>query len=360
MRLKQRVETYIRFHGLYDIYKNTHSYQIVNVDKNKKKAFFLMLPNYGNLGDQAIAVYTSSFIKKYFPDYELLTFDEEDTYKNILGIKAVCSSNDIIFIQGGGNMGNIYPNIEYLRQFCIKEFPDNVVISMPTTIKYTDNKEGTKALIESKKIYDNKDNLILFAREKLSYNRIREYYPNARVMLCPDIVLSMGDLERKQYHRKNDSIPIVCLRKELESALSEDERDYLISCIVADYPESFIFDTEVKRTISSVLREIEVKSIIKQFGRASFVVTDRMHGMIFSAITGTPCLVFKSMDEKITGTYDWIKDRKNIVLHDKNSTDTLQTLINSIQKTVDESSNGESLSEYGSMMAKYIYEVIDD
>ena len=37
------------------------------------------------------------------------------------------------------------------------------------------------------------------------------------------------------------------------------------------------------------------------------VVTDRLHGMVFAAISGTPCIVFSNYNHKVQGTYEWIK-----------------------------------------------------
>ena len=44
------------------------------------------------------------------------------------------------------------------------------------------------------------------------------------------------------------------------------------------------------------------------FRHAELVVTDRLHGMIFCAITGTPCVVLNSKSPKVLGCYAWIKD----------------------------------------------------
>ena len=46
-----------------------------------------------------------------------------------------------------------------------------------------------------------------------------------------------------------------------------------------------------------------------KFSKAELVITDRLHGMIFSVITKTPCLVFDNKNHKISETYTaWLKD----------------------------------------------------
>mgnify|MGYP002520369981 CR=1 FL=1 len=44
-----------------------------------------------------------------------------------------------------------------------------------------------------------------------------------------------------------------------------------------------------------------------QFSRAKVLVTDRLHGMVFAAITGTPCIVLSNYNHKVKGTYEWIR-----------------------------------------------------
>ena len=47
---------------------------------------------------------------------------------------------------------------------------------------------------------------------------------------------------------------------------------------------------------------------MEQFAHAELVITDRLHGMIFCAITGTPCIVINSKSPKVAGCYEWIKN----------------------------------------------------
>ena len=45
-----------------------------------------------------------------------------------------------------------------------------------------------------------------------------------------------------------------------------------------------------------------------EFAGAKLVITDRLHGMVFCAITGTPCIVVDSKSPKVRGCYEWIKN----------------------------------------------------
>ena len=45
-------------------------------------------------------------------------------------------------------------------------------------------------------------------------------------------------------------------------------------------------------------REQLLKQKIEEFQSAELVITDRLHGMIFSVITGTPCIAFDNLMRK--------------------------------------------------------------
>ena len=315
IKIIHKILNYIEKKGIYNFYypfsKDIYGY-LYKEELNKNKIFLLMEPEYGNVGDQAIAYATEEYIKDYFPEYSLIRVTEKNTFKHMKTLQRICKADDIIFLQGGGNMGSLYPQIERLRRFCIKCFPNNTIVSMPTTATYTNDKLGNREFNKSLKVYNEHKKLILLAREKYTYEFLNKNYKQAKCLLVPDIVFYLAD------KIKNNGIDrtceMLCIRKEKESILSSDERNKIIRNIINIFPNGFIYDTEIKRTVDEGIRDLEVISMLNQFKRAKIVITDRMHGMIFAAITGTPCVVLKSLDKKILGTYQWLKDIKSIKL----------------------------------------------
>ncbi len=279
--------------------------------KGTKKAFLLMEPEYGNLGDQAIAYASEKFIRENFSEYELITVTEKETCKHINAIKKVCSRDDLIFIQGGGNMGSLYPYIEHMRRFCINKLPNQKIISMPTSIFYADDKQGKKEFKKGLKTYNRHKSLFLFARDKYTFEFMTKYYKSSKVKLVPDIVYYFAQAPKQLI--KRDTEVIVCLRAECESAMGSGKRAEIIHFLNdALNGQIFIFDTTVWRDVSREIRELELASLLRQFSKAKCIITDRMHGMIFSAIVGTPVVVLKSKDSKILGGYDWIKNIQSV------------------------------------------------
>lgn len=272
--------------------------------KEKKNIILLMAPNYGNIGDQAIHVATEKFVRNKFKEYRFVSVDFEETYKNLYSILCNCNQDDIFLLQGGGNLGNLYPEFEHVRRFCVKHISHNRIIVMPSTATYTRNSKGEKELKTSRKVFETNQNLYLLAREKYTYDYIRKNFPRCKVSLIPDMVFYLYE-ENEMCEERNTLV--LCIRREMESKLSKDQQERLINEIVKKHPRAFIFDTIVDREISSAMRMAEVFSMLNEFRRASLVITDRMHGMIMAAITNTPCIVMESLDKKILGSYEWIK-----------------------------------------------------
>lgn len=93
MSIFEKLEKRINAKGLYTIYKLSHQTNLILdscQNSDKKKAFLMMSPTYGNIGDQAISYYTAVFIKKNFPDYQLVVVSEDDTFKCINVLKKIC------------------------------------------------------------------------------------------------------------------------------------------------------------------------------------------------------------------------------------------------------------------------------
>ena len=61
-------------------------------------------------------------------------------------------------------------------------------------------------------------------------------------------------------------------------------------------------------------RTIAVEKKLMEFSRAELVITDRLHAMLFAAITGTPCVAFDNSSKKVSGVYEWIRHLDYIAL----------------------------------------------
>ncbi|WP_215698772.1 glycosyltransferase [Clostridium sp. MCC353] len=271
---------------------------------SRNKIYIIGTPDHDNLGDHAIALSTQQFLEEHFSNYEVIDVTEEEywKYRDSL-IKRVNTKKDLIVLQGGGNLGNQYMYIENIRRDVIKHI-EAVQFLFPQTMFFTETAKGYKELEKTEKLYGQNANLTLFARERKSFEMMKRSFPNNKVYLIPDIVLRYRIPEIK-----NDRNGILlCLRHDKESALGLTQRaDIKRKCL--KYCSDIRYtDTCVRSCITKTERIGAVNQKLTQFENSKVVVTDRLHGMVFAALTKTPCIVLANYNHKIHGVYEWISN----------------------------------------------------
>lgn len=305
MKLKQLIPVKIKQLLIY-LKSKSNKYDNI-VKKDEKKIILALAANYGNLGDIAITYAQRKFLKNNFPNYNLLEIPIDKTYENMKSLKKIVNKEDIITIIGGGNFGNIYLDIERARQFFIKQFPKNKIICFPQTIDFSQNKKGKRELEKAIKLYGKNKRLVLFAREKKSFDFMKKNFKDNNIYLVPDIVLSLN----QQYPKENREYFTICFRNDKENKLNNTKKYQVKEMLKKYYKGKAIEkDTHVGDVkINQENREKYLDDIWSTFKKSKIVLTDRLHGMIFCVITETPCIAFPNSNGKIKSTYEtWLKD----------------------------------------------------
>ncbi|GAD90079.1 hypothetical protein VHA01S_032_00290 [Vibrio halioticoli NBRC 102217] len=271
----------------------------------KNKVFVVLAADYGNLGDVAITFAQSKFLNDNLKNYEVIDVPISRNLTNIRKVKNIINKNDIITIVGGGNLTDNYQSIEDCRLKWVKAFPKNKIVSFPQTIDFSGSTSGNKSFNRSKKIYEAHNNLVMFARERISFDFMKSHL-DVEVKLCPDIVLSLD--KRDSTFARNGVL--TCIRDDDESALTKEYRQSLLRELKVKFKDVTFSDTHIgEATLNVKERKIELEKIWNEFSGSKLVVTDRLHGMIFSVITGTPCIVLENNNHKIKQTYlNWLSD----------------------------------------------------
>ena len=271
-----------------------------------KKIYFIGTPEYTNLGDSAIAIAQMLFLEKCgYPRKNIKEFTQSDYIQNSVIINKYINKRYLICGIGGGNLGNQWYNEELFRYSFIDAFPDNPIISFPQTVFFTDDEEGRLAIEESKKHYDAHNNLTIIAREKKSYKLLNDLYHHPTKLLTPDIVLSttMGDYGVTVNNRSGG---LLVLRNDVEKQMSDSDREEIIRSLNENGIAFRVTDMDSNEPVTKENRKDLVRKKLQEFADAEFVITDRLHGMVFAAITETPCIVFSNYNQKVKGTYEWI------------------------------------------------------
>lgn len=272
---------------------------------DRPKAVVALAADYGNLGDIAITFAQTRLIQSCLPDHDIVDFPCARTFSGMKDLEACCSPYDVITIVGGGNMCDLYASLEDARRFVVGRFRRNRIISFPQTMDFSETPRGRRELERSRRAYGRHRALTLFARESVSYGRMRREFPDADVRLAPDVVLSL-DAGIPDGVRRGT---LLCIRADRESAIGAPERQRLVRALEDALPDVSITDTVLpaEGRLSLEERTQELERILQRVSAAEVVVTDRLHGAIFAAITGTPCVALRNSNHKIAATVgEWL------------------------------------------------------
>lgn len=299
------------FHGM--LYEKKLKYEkrlklIESIGFSKNyKTYLIGTPTHTNLGDSAIALAqkemlkSAGFLSKHIKEITLNEYkDHAKLCRNLI------SKKSLITQLGGGNMGDIWFGEEVLRRRVIADFSENPMVIFPQTIHYSETENGIHERKQSVEFYDSNPKLTLYAREQQSYETMKQLYPNTKVEIAPDIVLSTNkqfwnipDKERKGV--------LLCLRSDEERKITDSQQEEIERIVTKTGYTYQKIDMYADTPVTKENRFELVRAKMCQFAEAELVITDRLHGMIFSAITETPCIVLSNYNHKVKGTFDWIK-----------------------------------------------------
>lgn len=295
---------------------SNNPYWLNKIDKSRKNIFVFLGGFYQNLGDMAITYAQVRFLKKTYPNANVVAIPSTSTYTAVKTLKKHISHDDIVTTIGGGNLGNMYQSLEDARLYVIKSFPNNRIISFPQSVDFNNTKSKNK----SYKVYKNHKNFTLFVREPNSLMRVKNYFSGLDIKHCPDIVLSLNKVE--PICERTDVI--CCLRDDKEQNFTDGERQEIIDKIKKVFPYTQFTDTVgvALEDCTPERYEQTLENFWDRLRKSKVVITDRLHCMIFCAITGTPCVVFDNSNKKISGVYNrWMSEIPYIKLFDNDQKD---------------------------------------
>lgn len=277
--------------------------------KGRRKVVIALAGFYQNLGDMALTYAQKHLIEETLPDFEVLLVPSTHTYSHMKALKRVIGPEDIITTIGGGNMDDVYSSLENARQYVVRSFPKNPIISFPQTIAFSDTPRGRRALRRSARIYRRHPRLVVFGREPRSIELMKTGLSGTRVEMSPDIVLSLHDIHPLRQPSRPRSGILLTIRDDKEAQLTPAERAEILRVA-----KSRTNDVVLKDTTDVALKDCQPETYEKTLfdfwellRERRVVITDRLHCMIFCVNTNTPVVVFSNSNHKIEGTYhSWL------------------------------------------------------
>lgn len=139
-----------------------------------KEFHYIDIPMHDNIGDLLIMQGTLAFFKK-----KNLTPKTTSTASAFQ--PEWVKPGDILVFHGGGNFGDLYANINDLREEIITRFPNNRIVMLPQTIFFsTDEKRDRSAAV-----FRRHNDVHIFIRDKVSQGIARQF--SDHVYLVPDM-----------------------------------------------------------------------------------------------------------------------------------------------------------------------------
>jgi pyruvyl transferase EpsO len=267
-------------------------------------------PDSANCGDHAIWLGEKRLLSQLGlnPAYEcsVQTYDREAMAAKV--------RDGTILMHGGGNFGDFYPLHHEFRLRLLQDFPKNKTILFPQEAAFSDNDylQRTANLIAVHPA------LTLFARSTVAQKMFAAYFGNtARIELAPDMAFMLGPqpracepvydivwLARTDRERASDQTEIAARlsSQPAEKFLLPPFADGVeINLVVKQRPptvvltdwNSLVFENEDARLAYRKLdfdarAEARVSRALHILSLGRVVITDRLHGHIFSLLLGIP------------------------------------------------------------------------
>ena len=221
-----------------------------------------------------------------------------------------------VFLCGGGNFGDIWPDMHENRLHLLQTAPHRRIIQLPQSIHFSSDAE----LQRTRRIIAGHPDFILLVRDTASFDLARRHF-DCDVRLCPDMALMLGPLPRP-------ALPVhdvFCLMR------MDKERAFEGNLAVPGPVDDWILDEPPPETTTEkIVRRLYWKSLsprapglmksvmmqrhiavlnryaqqhmdrgLAMLSQGRSVVTDRLHGHLLCVLLGIPHVVLDNSYGKI-------------------------------------------------------------
>ena len=272
----------------------------------------LGFPNHGNVGDNAIWLGEKAWLRRQ--NVTIVYSCEATTYSR--RELAATVGRGIIFLTGGGSVGDLYPHTQAFREQVLLDFPHNPIIQFPQSV-YFQHAEHVK---RAQDVFNRHANFTLLARTQRSFDRACNLF-NVESALCPDMAFALGPIDRPSAPRTKI---LWLLRldgevhntwKPFESQHSE-RTDWLSETPTMLHRMNRMLTRDLKLSqwlgrldawlpgTYDLLAQNRLRWGCHILSRGRLVVTDRLHGHILSLLLGIPHVLLDNSYGKVRAFYE--------------------------------------------------------
>lgn len=275
-------------------------------------------PNHWNVGDSAIWLGETAFLRGLGirrPAYAADRYTcSEETLRRRIG-------DGPILLSGGGNLGDLWGDHQALRERIVRAFPDNPIVQLPQSIHFRERSNLERA----RAVFDAHPRLVLLVRDTRSLEIAQNEF-RARALLCPDMALYLGALERPVQPSRD---VLVLLRSDHESRLGRTPRPAAREGPVDWRQEERTLGVRLQealreplvrgardpgwrwRALAATYEPVargRLRRALGSLASARRVVTDRLHGHILCLQLGIPHVLVDNSYGKLRAFHEtWTK-----------------------------------------------------
>lgn len=162
---------------------------LASVLPRHRPAVLLDFPNHPNVGDSAIWVGQISLLRRL--GVPLSSYScSVDVPPDMESLRHAVGERTIL-LNGGGNLGDLWPQYQDFRERVITAFPNNRIIQLSQTMYF----KSRAALDRTRAVFDSHSRLTLLFRDRESLRMAQREF-DVRSLLCPDMAFGLGRMAR--------------------------------------------------------------------------------------------------------------------------------------------------------------------
>ncbi len=298
------------------------------------RVIYLDIPVYLNVGDLLINRGTEAFLRRSGISVltRLSVFDlcKIDVGAHTASLKAnavrLIRSLDpaaIIVFQGGGNFGDLYPDLQLLREAVIKEFTERRIVVLPQSVHF----ESSGAQARAFELMFSHPDIHFFVRDRPSLEML-DAFSTGRSTLMPDMAHALWG----QFDARSAASPtkatLFMLRRDGERLQDQEARPHSIDWDDVITPAEKFSWRLVRKALHTGVGPLQpavmsawyklcdrlIHKAADRFRTHQRVETDRLHGMILSTLVSRPVIYHDNSYGKL-GRYagEWLKDSPAVI-----------------------------------------------
>jgi pyruvyl transferase EpsO len=249
--------------------------------------------------------------------------------------KSKIPENAMILLNGGGDFGDTWEEVQEFRRQIVNEFPHNKIIVLPQTVFYADQQK----VMRDAEQFSHHKSLILCARDTNSYNILKQYFYANTVLLVPDMAFfiyfsnqSLQTRKTKETHKvlflkRNDKefnktidysgIPKENLEVKDWSTIDNKMFSFFILRVLFWLNRRIpVFSTVIDMYALYFYKKIIIKSGIQFLNNYHKIFTTRLHGAILCCLLSKPFVLFNNSYGKNKNFYEtWLQDLDNTAFY---------------------------------------------